>query len=219
LHKFLKILTLILITVFIFSCSNDNKPTQDHDNSIPQSETIKIQNENIESGELYDFRSARWGMTMEDVIESEPEKPISKSDNTLDFMTTILDMQTQVRYTFKDDQLIRGGFFFKVNDNEKKDYIDSYNKLKEMLIQINRKPFIDTIRQIDTFKKIDDSNMGEAVCNGDVIYASQWDIPRADIQLLLRGENSECIITALYLSDQAIQEMLKDRIEQQKQES
>ena len=61
--------------------------------------------------------------------------------------------------------------------------------------------------------------MGNAVCDGEVLYATQWKTPGTNIQLVLRGENSECILTVLYLSQDGMRQILEDRIEKQKQES
>ncbi|MGB3365453.1 MAG: hypothetical protein WBB48_11835, partial [Thermodesulfobacteriota bacterium] len=118
-------------------------------------------------------------------------------------------------YTFKDDELIRAGFFFFSKLKTKNDYIEKYHSLKEELTKVNGKPVLDTEKQKDPSQTIDSDNKGEAVCNGDMLYATQWDLPATDIQLVLRGEDSECMITILYLSEEGLRQLLENRTQQQ----
>lgn len=206
----MNLLTLIVLTVFIFACSNDEKGTED----VQQVETQEI---NEEAVEKYDFRKAKWGMSMQEVKDSEEGEPVLESENTLDYSIILLKMQAQVGYTFKDDELIRAGFFFISKLESENDYIEKYDELKEELTKVNGKPVIDTEQQKDPSLQIDPENKGKAVCNGDLLYATQWDLPNTDIQLVLRGEDSECKLTILYISEEGLREMLKDRVNQTNQ--
>ena len=217
-RNYIKLLMVITVIFFMYSCSNEQKPKEQNDNLPPRSEKVNNEKAEIvdpEVVEKYDFRLAKWGMSKEEVMESERTEPVLKSDNTLDYSIIIMKMQTQIGYTFKDNELIRAGFFFLTKPETKNEYIDNYLKNKEELIKVNGEPVIDTIKQKDPSKEIDPFNMGQAVCDGDMIYASQWDLPATAIQLVLRGENSECVLTILYLSEEGMRQMLKDNLEKQ----
>ena len=221
-QNYIKLLTVITIVFFMYSCSNEQNPTEENDTLPPQIEEAKsneTETEDSEAVEKYDFRHAKWGMSMEEVMESEEDEPVLKSDNTLDYSVFIMGIQTQIGYIFKDNELIRAGFFFLTKPETTNEYVDNYLKIKEELIKANGKPVLDTVKQKDPSKKIDQDNKGQAVCNGDVIYAAQWDLPATDIQLVLRGENSECILTILYLSEEGMRQMLTDGLKKQKQGS
>ena len=221
-QSYKKLLTVIIIAFFMYSCSNNQNPTEENDTLPFQKEEVKNEKTEIEDNEAvekHDFRLARWGMSMEEVMESEETEPGLKSDNTLDYSVFIMGMQTQIGYTFKDNELIRAGFFFLTKPKTQNEYIDNYLKIKKKLIRANGEPVLDTVQPKDPSKKIDQANMGQAVCNGDVIYATQWDLPATDIQLVLRGEDSECLLTILYLSEEGLRQMLSDRLKNQKQGS
>lgn len=202
--NYIKLLTLVGLSLFIFACSNDNKTTD----STQATQAPEIDNEAVEK---YDFRKAKWGMSKQEVKETEETEPILEKENLIDYSIMFLGMQAQVGYTFKDDELIRAGFFFFSKFDSKNKYIEKYNSLKEELTKANGKPVLDTEKQKDPSQTIDPDNQGEAVCSGDMLYASQWDLPTTDIQLVLRGENSECNLTILYMSEEGLRQLLKRR--------
>lgn len=206
--NYIKLLTLIIFALFIYACSDDNKTTD----NTQETQASEINNDTVEK---HDFRQAKWGMSMQEVKETEDTKPVLESENTLDYSIILLGMQAQVGYTFKDDELVRAGFFFLTKLDTKNEYIEKYTSLKEELTKVNGKTVIDTEKQKDSSQKIDPENKGEAICNGNMLYATQWDLPTTDIQLVLRGENSECKLTILYLSEEGLRELLKNRAEQQ----
>lgn len=215
-QSYIKLLTLITITLFMYSCSNDQNPTGENDTLPPQiqeAENKETETEDPQAAQLYDFRAAMWGMSMEEVMESEKSKPTIKTENTLDYITFLTGMRTQIGYTFKDNKLIRAGFFFLTKPKTQNEYADKFLQIKKELIKANGEPIIDKVQQIDPSKKIDEADMGQAACNGDAIFAAQWDLPATDIQLVLRGENSECVLTILYISEEGLRQMLSDRLE------
>jgi len=222
LQNYIKLLMVITITFITYSCSNDKKPHEENDKLTPRTEEVKNKKTEIEDSETvekYDFRRSNWGMPMEEVMESEENEPELKSENTLDYSVFTMGMQTKIGYTFKDDELIRAGIFFQTKPETKNEYVDTYYKIQAELIKVNGKPVIDAVKQKDPSKKIDPNNRGLAACNGDIIYASQWDLSATDIQLVLRGESSECILTILYLSEEGMRQMLTDSVNKKKQGS
>jgi len=214
LKYYVKLITLITFALLIFACSNEKNTADQKSSSQVKQENVKKDDSKIDPDaiEHYDFRKAKWGMSMKEVRESEDSDPVLESDNTLDYSTFILGLQTQIGYTFYNDELIRGGFFFltKLDNNNK--YVDKYLKIKEELIKVNGEPVIDTELPKDPYKTIAPEDKGDAVCNGDLLYAAQWNLPNTDIQLTLRGENSECKITVLYQSDESVRQLLKERM-------
>ena len=97
--NYLKLLTLISFALFIYACSNDDNST----NNIEEADTSKNNTENSEAVVKYDFRRANWGMSRQEVKESEEMEPVIESDNTLDYNTFLMGMQTQIGYTFNND--------------------------------------------------------------------------------------------------------------------
>ncbi|MCK5710881.1 MAG: hypothetical protein KAI07_10100, partial [Deltaproteobacteria bacterium] len=174
-QSYIKLLTLIIITLFMYSCSDDQNPTGENDTLPPQIEEAKnkeTETEDSQAAQLYDFRGAMWGMSMEEVMESEKIEPKIKTENTLDYKIFLMGMQTQIGYTFKDNKLIRAGFFFSTKLMILNEYPEKFEEIKKELIKSNGEPVIDTVQQIDPSQKIDEADMGQATCNGEVIYAA-----------------------------------------------
>jgi hypothetical protein len=205
--------------LFTFACSNDKKSGDENNsqqNEVNTEEVVEEQTqdtENIdeEAIEKYDFRKANWGMSMEEVKTSEGKEPELESENTLDYSTIILGMQTQIGYTFNNNELIRGGFFFITKPETNNGYIEKYEEIKEELVKVNGKPVIDTEQALDPYQTFTPEEKGDAVCNGDLLYATQWDLPNTDIQLVLRGANNECMLTILYQSEESLRQLIKER--------
>lgn len=206
---YIKLLTLIIFTLFIYACSNESTSNQ-----AQTAQTNETGTQEIEIEEKYDFRKTKWGMSIEEVKESEDTEPIEQSKNTLDYSTLIYGREAQIGYTFNNDELIRAGLFFIPDPDTIHGDIDNYLTIKDELTKVNGKPVLDTVKQKDPSKKIDPENNREAVCNGDILYAAQWDLPATDIQLLLRGENSNCMLTILYVSEEGLRKLLQERANQ-----
>ena len=222
-QNYIKLITIITLFIFSYACSNNSKhETEEETLPTPvqevETENTDAENNQAQPEDMNDFRVAKWGMSMEEVIELEPEPPKLKKDNTLDYSTIMLDKQVQIGYTFENDKLIRAGFYFLTEPDTKNGYIETYDEVKELLTEANGQPFIDTIKQKDPSQKIDEEQMGEAICKGDVLYASQWNLPRTDIQLVLRGEDSECHLTIVYLSKELMRQMIEQRLQKPNQD-
>lgn len=218
-RNYFTLIALITLVLFTFACSNDKNSSDERNAEQSEANTEEAveettqDSENIdpEAIEKYDFRNANWGMSMEEVRKSEGREPELESENTLDYSTIILGMQTQIGYTFNNDELIRGGFFFITKPETNNGYIEKYNKIKEELLKVNGKPVIDTEQALDPYKTYAPEDKGDAVCNGDLLYATQWDLPNTDIQLVLRGANNECMLTVLYQSEESLRQLIKER--------
>lgn len=151
----------------------------------------------------YDFKKADWGMTMAQVKASEPKKPAAETPNSLTYKSAIARMFAYTTYQFKDGKLYRAGFIFAEKRDTDNKFIEDYETLKGYLIQANGSPVIDEEKQINPNAVIDPDNKGAAACRGDIIYGAQWNIPRSVIRLVLRGEDSKCLLTVVYTSASA----------------
>jgi len=194
LKDYIKLLSVIMLTLFIFACSNDDR-TAEQDGS-GQEEQVKtpVRPE-------FDFRRTRWGMSKEEVMANEPGEPIFNTENSVEYRVFIDELQTQTNYKFYNDKLIRAGYYFPKRYEDKNEYIKNYNTIKEMIIESKGSPMIDKEVQLDPSAKIDLENKGQEVCDGKLIYGAQWYYPGSNIQLVLLGEDSECHLTVVYVKN------------------
>lgn len=138
-------------------------------------------------------------MSREEVMASERDKLIFDNENSIEYRTFIGDIQAQANYKFQDDKLIRGGYYFLKEYEDKNEYIEVYEQLKERMIEAKGPPAIDKVVQLNPSAEIDPENKGQAVCDGDLIYGTQWNYPGSDIQLVFRGEKGTCYLTINFL--------------------
>ena len=201
--NYYQIFVIITIILSVYACSN-NPLQQSTDN-----EETKV-SESTEKGK-YDFRKTTWGMSKSEVMETEEGEPVLNSVYKIDYDTKMMSFDSKISYTFNDDELIRASFLLLDKPETNSGYIEIYKEIQRELKTKYGKTVIDTVQHKDPSVHIEPSNYPDAVCNGDLLYATQWDTPSSDIQLLLRGENSECYITIMYISEEGFRQMLREK--------
>ncbi len=156
----------------------------------------------------YDFRRATWGTSMEEVLAIEKIKPKLRGEDTLVYQSTAAGMPALVDYKFVDDKLYRGGLVFNEVLKDNNQYIESYNKVKQVLLDANRPAAIDVERQINPDAVIDPDNKGDAVCRGDMIYGAEWTkADRTVVRVVLNGVDSRCFLSVVYASPEMVREL------------
>ncbi len=204
----IKYLLLVLLTLLTYSCSNNPLNQSDQTEETGASTAQR-------SGDGYDFRAVKWGMSKEEVMQSEEGEPIFKSDTRINYTAQTMGLESRIGYTFNsDDELIRGNVFVLWAPEDKNKYIENYKKIQKEFKKKYGKTSIDTVQHKDPSQNIDPES-AEAVCNGQLLYATQWDLPESSVQLLLRGQNSECVITMTFVSKEGLRQLLKDRESQE----
>lgn len=199
-----KYLPLVILSLLVYACSNNPL------NNSDKMDEVQTAERSGDDGSK--FREATWGMSKKEVMQSEEGEPVFNSDYRVDYITQTMGMVSRIGYTFNNnDELIRASVFILTSPEDKNQYIESYKKIQEELKKKYGKTIIDTVQYRDPTQKIDPDIQGEAVCNGQLLYATQWDLPESNVQLLLRGEKSECKITVVYVSEEGIRKMMKER--------
>jgi len=195
LKTYIKFLSVITFSLFIFACSGSE---QAQEGNAQAGDAQKEEVKHTQRPE-FDFRKARWGMSKEEVMASEREKLIFDNENSIEYRVFIGELQAQANYKFQDDKLIRGGYYFLKEYEDKNEYIKNYELLKERMIEAKGPPAIDKVVEINPSAQIDPENKGQAVCDGNIIYGSQWAYPGSDIQLVFRGDGTNCYLTITFL--------------------
>ncbi len=200
-RTYIKFLSVITLSLFIFACSGNEEPAEEN----TQAQDVQKEEAKHRERPEFDFRKARWGMSKDEVKANEPGQPIFNKENSIEYRTFIDDLQAQTNYKFQDDKLIRAGYYFPKVYDDRNEYIDTYEQIKEMIMEAKGPPVIDKIVQLNPSADIDPENKGQAVCDGNLIYGSQWDYPGSDIQLVFRGDGKDCYLTVTYLKSLADQ--------------
>lgn len=152
----------------------------------------------------YDFRGTKWGMSMAEVRKAEPYPPRAETDDSLTFKGKYKNIVTLINYKFKDDKLFRAGIIYSAKFDSPSLYVDNYERIKKDITAAYGKPVLDGEKQTNPEAVIAPDKKAEAVCNGDLMYASQWNLPRSMVILTVRGNGHDCLVTLNYIDMKAL---------------
>jgi len=143
------------------------------------------------SNDNFDFRKTRWGMTVEEVKSSEANTPSEEKNNIVVYKEDYLGMPSTMGYAFIDDKLVKAGYLIRESYEDPDDYINSYEKIKGALIDDFGPPSLDEVKWLDEETDQADPS-GKAVCEGRVIYSSEWITRDSFVTLHLEGAQNKC---------------------------
>ncbi len=136
------------------------------------------------------FRSTRWGMSKEQVVRIEGKPDHLKNSEGLDFIQypqRILNMDCMIGYVFVENKLAKARYSFLGKRGDENQYIEEYDKIKEILVNIYGKPGNEWAVWHDPRYKNDPANWELAVCQGHLEMNSKWTDPETEILLHLSG--------------------------------
>ncbi len=144
-------------------------------------------------GQDFDFRNTRWGMSKEQVVASERDTPVEKSEKYIKYKTKVLNINVDLQYFFVEDKLIVASYTLDEIYLNSKRYKSTHNIFEKALIakfgEPNRKI---TDWRDDTYKK-SSSRWGLAIGLGHVEYFATWKTERTAIRCSLKGENHNIV--------------------------
>ena len=143
-----------------------------------------------------DFRSTSWGMTREEVKQSEPAAPQSESRSHLSFSDLVLELDTVVGYHFIDNSLVEAGYAFRVKFDSDGLYTQHYDLLKQHFSEFFGKPIID--EDINTLCTNCEEEKGG--CNDSLMLLTEWLTERSIIRMILMGDSERCDFGVLHRS-------------------
>lgn len=207
----LTIACALVLAVFIAACRNDAgepapadtqtspaaAPEQTPDPDAPEPGPDATPGPEAATAPKHDFRNADWGMSLEEVKASEIQRPTLETQNTLDYTDTVAGFYVYINYLFKNDKLVRAGMVFPEKRKDNNQFVEDYEKLKGMLTKTHGDPVIDEVKIIKG-GPVDSSKLADAVCAGNAVYGSQWNLPRTTIRLVLHSIESTCDIALIY---------------------
>jgi uncharacterized lipoprotein YehR (DUF1307 family) len=153
----------------------------------------------------YDFRGTKWGMSMAEVRKAEPYPPRAETADSLTYKGKYKDILTLINYKFKDDKLFRTGIIYSAKLDSAALYVNNYEEIKKDVTAAYGKPVLDGEKQTNPEAVIAPDKKADAVCNGDLMYAAQWNLPRSMVILMLRGNGHDCLVTLNYIDMKALQ--------------
>jgi hypothetical protein len=162
--------------------------------------------------EDYDFRNTRWGMSKEDVLESESGEPVVKIDTQIGYFTEILDKNIYVAFIFDDEQLVSALYALRDTREKLDDSFKDFENFKKILIMKYGEPnagqgdiWADpSFGDEGTLKALllDRSKYEEALEQGQILHAAMWKADKTWIKVALSKmmEGHNCGVTVEYKS-------------------
>jgi len=147
--------------------------------------------------EDHNFRKTRWGMSLEEVKNSERLKKLSETEDNLMYQTTVMGRKVLVIYLFVHNRLARTMYALAETHINPNDFITDYKRFKEILTKKYGASKRDKMIWKDDLFKEDPSKWGVAISMGHLMYIALWDLPDTEIDIFLLGKNfkTNCVIT------------------------
>jgi hypothetical protein len=152
------------------------------------------------AAEKPDFRNVRWGMTQQEVKQAEKLALAYADQEMLGYETTLAGFDCNLIYLFQNDRLYRAGYIFTHMHMNCTDFIDDYDKVKDLLKQKYGEPKQDDVLWKDDLYRDDPSHWGMAIITGDLELCATWEKGQTIIILYLAGDNFETQFGLTYYS-------------------
>lgn len=144
---------------------------------------------NISWCDDFDFRKTKWGMSMQQVRESEPLEVTHSEDNVLGYKTKVLDKDIYLIYIFIGDKLVRTKYALAEEHSNKNDFINDYKEFQNIITKKYGKPIEDKVYWRNNLFRKDPSHWGNAIGLGHLLYFSTWETADTRIVCFLHGDN------------------------------
>jgi len=148
--------------------------------------------------QVFHFRQTNWGMSKDQVSAIEGRKPDYEENDMLYYIVNIFGGNHYCFYSFLEDKLYKGGYFFIEEHTDKNLYINDYMELMVILTKEYGKPIMDEIVWKNDLYKDEKSEWGTAISLGDLEYWAFWETLETEICLSLDSDNYEINLILSY---------------------
>jgi DNA-binding protein len=150
-------------------------------------------------GSAFDFRSARWGQTKQQIIASERIKLQQVPNGPLGGLDDVDHRKFWVFYEFVGDQFARASYALAESYTEPNSYLLATDSLVKGLSEKYGEP-VRTVKWMNTLYQSDPLHYGLAIAAGHVVVKNQWELPRTSITQFTNGENFKVSVGVRYTS-------------------
>lgn len=203
-----KIIVVFCLCVLLTGCSSEMSDVTNAATEDTVSETIDnldVSDEVTENIDVkYDLRNVNWGMSLQDVINSEEQTYTYISEDKQQIMYSDVTAGnvnfTYLMYYFDNDALNHAIYYADNTHSSDNLYVEDYNSLKDKLTSLYGTPNPNDVKEIwyDDLYKDNPNDYGKAVARGDLTMATRWTTDTTIITLFLSGDNYECKLAIQY---------------------
>lgn len=204
------LLSLVMISTAIYA---EEPSTPDDTSVIPSTESETI----IEP----DFRNAYWGMTQEEVMQTETEKPSSINENELIYKLTLVGIKAEAHFLFTNNKLTSTYYVSKaqkvpgLNTSIFDLYYRNYETWKNALLS----KYGASVEDLEIWKKESakhkNISIGEQVMNWNLTLITKWVLDRTVIKYVWDrigvGVNSGFPVINYYDKNSYVDDTIKNK--------
>ena len=155
-----------------------------------------------------DFRSVRWGMSIEEVKAKEGNNPAytgkvsGRNAQYIGYDVTLMGKKAILVYRFGPNGLYEAFYIWKEKHSNARLYIDDYLDVKEQLTSKYGPSLYNDDEDWDTaaHKQYYSDNKGDALKYGYLTYFTHFSTPRTDIYMQMAADNYEISFDIFYES-------------------
>ena len=148
----------------------------------------------------YHFRRCRWGMTSDQVRESETAELIKESEEGLIFKGRVSRYPCLMAFIFAQGRLVRAKYNLLGEHVSPNDYFDDFEHLQGILVRKYGEPVDQKQHWLDDRLREEEESWGKAVALGHLVFWAGWQTEATEISLMLRGEDQRILLEVEYSS-------------------
>lgn len=192
--------------------------TYAYDLMMNYSNNVDEKNNNVKSSysDNTHFRDTKWGMSMQEVKNTEKKEPIYEEGGMIVYEDYLIQLPVEIIYIFVDNKLTRAKYLFKQSHTNKNDFISDYKSLNNALKNKYGNPNSEDHYWSDDLYKDTPSDWGLALSVGYHSYFTEWDTNKTEILSALYGDNYEITMVVEYYSKE-FKDLEKEKIKQDTQ--
>ncbi|GAA2015835.1 DUF2510 domain-containing protein [Microbacterium ulmi] len=136
-----------------------------------------------------DFRSARWGDSVDDV--QEDAALLHGDDRLMLYASTIDSRRVTIGYEYVEGLLVAGRYVVADRYPSPQHYVDAFGSFTTLLSKDHGDPVVDRPVWEPAARRVPRDQWGAAVRRGDLRLMAAWTSPRTEIVLLLEDVGHE----------------------------
>lgn len=150
--------------------------------------------------EEYNFRKTRWGMSQEQIMDSEESDNYLRNQKSLLYTVQVLEKAMLAEYYFVENKLVRAGYTLAESHIVDTKYVGDYGEIKEVLNRKYGDPKEDRVVWKNDYFKSNPQQWGTAVSVGHLSFFSVWETDSTIIAASLTGGDFKFSCKVVYQS-------------------
>jgi hypothetical protein len=161
-------------------------------------------------GEFH-YRSARWGMSLAEVIASEGRDPDEATDEYVVYSGMVAELSTMSAYHFKEGVLVWVKLLFAAEHSSENRYLADYGTIDSLLTKKYGRPTDQQKLWNNTLWEDESDQWGLAIASGHLLLATKYLTSESEVLHIMGGDNYEVNHAVDYYSRELMHLITEDQ--------